>query len=375
MNIRELSSSTRSRAPSRPRPRDPLTSQNEKQAAEPRTAVLHDYSQHESHTARPQRRSSSASSSPKAGAGRRRSPKLELAGWLRAQRSIPGGSAGGSQRRCGALSSPAGSPRAWVQRSIPGGSPAPIPGVEPPLGRCGRRGALSGGVVSGMRSKAAPMAVVVVALVGSACGGGGNGGGSIVAVPAEAPAGRCAEHVSQGVYEWERCAWETYRESAEHNRALSAADADALIALVWRQVEVEGKPADPPTSALVPRNTGCTVGLTVGCYDREAHHIDRSDPFTRTLLHEVAHALTRDHPETEECRQAAGGSHIDRGPPEGHTAWLAFAHNARCSHGDVFRCVADRLFTEYAGIPPRASAAPSRPARPTRPPPPNRPAR
>ncbi len=172
--------------------------------------------------------------------------------------------------------------------------------------------------------------VVAVALAGSACGSGDGG----VVVPAEAPAGRCAEHISFGVYEWESCAWEPYRESADHNRALSDADADAFIGRIWREVEVEGKPATPPTSALVPRDIACGSSIFLGCYDWDNHHIDRSDPFTTTLLHEVAHALTRDHPSMEECPPTVAGHPY-----------------ATCSHGDIFRCVADRLFTDYAGIP------------------------
>ncbi len=212
------------------------------------------------------------------------------------------------------------------------------------------------------------LAVVVVALVlvGSACGNDDGGG---IVVPAEAPLGRCAEHVSQGVYDWELCAWGPYRESPEHNRALSDADADALIGLIWEEVEVEGKPAAPPTSALVPRNTGCPTGSSiVGCYDQAAHHIARSDPFAETLLHEVAHALIRDHPSIEQCRQAAGGLQIDQGEPEDHRTALANSQYTRCSHSDLFRCVADHLFTEYAGIPSAGvcGIAPASPGEPGR---------
>ncbi len=162
-------------------------------------------------------------------------------------------------------------------------------------------------------------------------------GAVLILVPADAPEGRCAEHVSRGGYAWENCAWEQYRDNPEHNRALSNADADALIGVIWEEVEVEGKPAAPPTSALVPANaTACAAGggVVVGCYDFEAHHIARSDAFTETLLHEVAHALMRDHPSIAECDQAAFDSELQR-----------------CFHNDVFRCVADHLFTEYAGIP------------------------
>ncbi len=211
---------------------------------------------------------------------------------------------------------------------------------------------------------------MALVLAGSACGSGGGG----VVVPAEAPAGRCAGSVSQGVYEWERCAWEPYRESADHNGAFSEAEAGALIARIWREVEVEGKPAAPPTSALVPRGTACPAGsLVLGCYDQAAHHIAYSDSFPETLLHEVAHALLRDHPQTEKCRevfrQAAGGRPIDQGPPEDDAAAFANSEYTRCSHGDFFRCVADRLFTDYAGIPSAGvcGTTPARPASPASP--------
>ena len=162
-------------------------------------------------------------------------------------------------------------------------------------------------------------------------------GAVLIEVPADAPEGRCAEQASRGGYAWENCAWEPYRDNPEHNRALSDADADALIGVIWEEVEVEGKPADPPTSALVPTNaaTACALGgVVLGCYDFEAHHITRSDAFTETLLHEVAHALMRDHPSVAECDQATFDSELQG-----------------CFHNDVFRCVADHLFTEYAGIP------------------------
>ena len=163
------------------------------------------------------------------------------------------------------------------------------------------------------------------------------GGAVLIEVPDDAPEGRCAEHVSRGGYAWENCAWEPYRDNPEHNWAILDADADALIGLIWEEVEVEGKPASPPTSALVPANAAAACahgGVVMGCYDFNAHHITRSDAFTETLLHEVAHALMRDHPSIAECGQAAFDSEFQR-----------------CNHNDVFRCVADHLFTEYAGIP------------------------
>ena len=163
------------------------------------------------------------------------------------------------------------------------------------------------------------------------------GSAVLIEVPDDAPEGRCAEHVSRGGYAWENCAWEPYRDNPEHNWAILDADADALIGLIWEEVEVEGKPASPPTSALVPANAAAACahgGVVMGCYDFNAHHITRSDAFTETLLHEVAHALMRDHPSIAECGQAAFDSEFQR-----------------CNHNDVFRCVADHLFTEYAGIP------------------------
>ena len=163
-------------------------------------------------------------------------------------------------------------------------------------------------------------------------------GAVLIEVPDDAPEGRCAEHVSRGGYAWENCAWEPYRENPAHNWVIVDADADALIGLIWEEVEVEGKPAAPPTSALVPANatTACAPagGFIVGCYDFEAHHIARSDVFTETLLHEVAHALMRDHPSIAECDQAVFDTEFQR-----------------CNHNDVYRCVADHLYTKYAGIP------------------------
>ena len=158
-----------------------------------------------------------------------------------------------------------------------------------------------------------------------------------IIVQRQAPNGVCAGEISKGVYQWEQCAWVAYREDNEHHKALSNPEADELIARIWAEVDVEGKPAAPPTSELVPAGSQCaattTTGVTIGCYQPATHHIRRLDSFNDTLLHEVAHALVAGHPSLADCADAVSND----------------AYQA-CVHNDIFRCVADYLYVTYAGI-------------------------
>ena len=159
-----------------------------------------------------------------------------------------------------------------------------------------------------------------------------------ITVPVESPGGRCAAEISRGIYHWERCAWFDFRENPDYHTALSNEEAEELIQRIWDGVDVEGKPAEPPTSELVPAGSDCATadssGIIIGCYSRDDHHIRRLDSFNDTLLHEVTHALVSRHPTVSQCLQLASND----------------AYQA-CVHNDIFRCVADQLYVRYAGIP------------------------
>lgn len=152
------------------------------------------------------------------------------------------------------------------------------------------------------------------------------------------PSGRCAHTIASGLYGWERCAWDDFWENRNYNYPLSDAEGQALVERIWAEVDVEGKPANPPTSELVPAGSTCATavegGVIVACYQHTKHHIRRLDSFLQTLLHEAAHALVALHPSIQAC-QAYSDTH---------------EYNA-CTHNDVFRCAADHLFVRYAGIP------------------------
>ncbi|MCQ3806118.1 MAG: S-layer homology domain-containing protein [Acidimicrobiaceae bacterium] len=159
-----------------------------------------------------------------------------------------------------------------------------------------------------------------------------------ITVPVESPGGRCAAEISRGIYHWERCAWFDFRENPDYHTALSNEEAEELIQRIWDGVDVEGKPAEPPTSELVPAGSDCATvdssGFIIGCYSRNDHHIRRLDSFNDTLLHEVTHALVSRHPTVSQCLQLASND----------------AYQV-CVHNDIFRCVADQLYVRYAGIP------------------------
>ena len=151
-------------------------------------------------------------------------------------------------------------------------------------------------------------------------------------------AGRCSAELSGGIYDWEQCAWSGFLEKPQFHKALSDAQADELIGRIWHEVQVEGKPAEAPTSELVPAGSECAVptatGVIIGCYSRADHNIRRLDSFNDTLLHEVAHALVGGHPTVLPC-----------------AAILTNDAYQTCVHNDIFRCVTDYLYVRYAAIP------------------------
>jgi len=169
-----------------------------------------------------------------------------------------------------------------------------------------------------------------------------------ITVPAGVPVGRCADAISDGIYNWEECAWEGYWDNPDYNYSLSDKEAGELIKRIWAEVDLEGKPSTLPTTALVPAGSECATHSVIGCYRSGRHHIDRLDAFLRTLLHETAHALAVRHPSLSPCR-ALSDQH---------------EYNA-CTHNDLFRCAADYLYMRYAGIPPAGvcGTAPELPAR------------
>ena len=160
-----------------------------------------------------------------------------------------------------------------------------------------------------------------------------------IAVPQAVPSGRCAHTIANGPYDWERCAWAGYWEDRMYNHSLSDGEGRALIAKIWAEVVAEGKPTDPPTSELVPAGSTCATavaeGVITACYQPGSHHIRRLDSFLQTLLHETAHALVALHASVQACQRYSD--------PHDYNA---------CVHNDIFRCVSDHLYVQYAGIPP-----------------------
>lgn len=166
-----------------------------------------------------------------------------------------------------------------------------------------------------------------------------TGVGDPITVPETRARGRCADTIARDIYEWEFCAWQNFRESDKHNYPLSDSEAAELISRVWAEVYVEGKPANAPTSELAPPGVVCAApieggGFTIGCYQRAENHIRRTDALLDTLLHELAHALVRDHPSIAECSTVSGTNQY-----------------RICIANDIFRCVADHLYVTYANIP------------------------
>lgn len=166
-----------------------------------------------------------------------------------------------------------------------------------------------------------------------------TGVGNPITVPETLARGRCADTISEDIYEWEFCAWQQFREIERHNYPLSDSEAAALINRVWAEVHVEGKPAEAPTSELSPPGVVCAApikggGFHIGCYQRAENHIRRTDALLDTLLHELAHALVRDHPSIAECSDVTGTNEY-----------------RVCLANDIFRCVADHLYVTYAEIP------------------------
>ncbi|MDE0236083.1 MAG: hypothetical protein OXN95_02525 [bacterium] len=152
------------------------------------------------------------------------------------------------------------------------------------------------------------------------------------------PSGRCAHTIASGSFEWERCAWDGFWDNRIYNHSLSEADGQSLVEKIWAEIDVEGKPATPPTSEVAPAGATCATavegGVIVACYQHSSHHLRRLDSSLQTILHETAHALVALHPSIQACQ-----THSD---PRVYDA---------CVHNDVFRCAADHLFVRYAGIP------------------------
>ena len=157
-----------------------------------------------------------------------------------------------------------------------------------------------------------------------------------ISVLASRPSGRCAELLPVGVYEWEICAWRGYRND-DYNPSLSELEAQDLINLIWAELDIPGKHRQPPTNHLDPSDTHCSTpaGEPTSCYEVGRHHIRRIEADVQTLLHETAHALAANAPLSQACWNI-----YDDGE---HTI---------CSHHDLFRCAADYLYQEYAGLPP-----------------------
>ena len=154
---------------------------------------------------------------------------------------------------------------------------------------------------------------------------------TVISVPQAVPEGLCAYAIPSGVYAWEQCIWRDYRENLDFNQVVSDAEARALAKKIWAEVETPGKPESPPTMAIVPAGSQCAMVDTIGCYISPDHHIRRLDSFKEVLLHELAHALIANSPQVKACDFAAD-------------------YNA-CVHGDLFRCVANHLYMEYANLP------------------------
>lgn len=181
--------------------------------------------------------------------------------------------------------------------------------------------------------------VIDTHIVPGGCSGGvpSNTKGRI-SVPQAPPSGRCAHSIADGTYDWEECAWDGYWDDRNYNHSLSDSEGQSLIERIWVEVNVEGKPAQPPTSELVPAGSTCATavegGIIIACYQHSRHHIRRLDSFLQTLLHETAHALVALHPSIQACQ-------VHSAPNDYNT----------CVHNDIFRCVSDHLNVHYAGIP------------------------
>ena len=175
---------------------------------------------------------------------------------------------------------------------------------------------------------------------------------------AGAPSGRCAHTLraevidnvdAMGWYEWELCAWSGFR-SDGRDPILPEAEAQALVDRIWAEIEVEeNSKAGAPPIVVVGSDHPCLI-WAVGCYSSSQscridcyvweHHINlRLDAPKKTVLHETAHALVEGHPTMRACDEQW------REDPSGE------GHHA-CLHGDIFRCAAERLYHQYAGIPP-----------------------
>ena len=136
-------------------------------------------------------------------------------------------------------------------------------------------------------------------------------------------AGRCAPAVVMGIYDWEGCAW-----GVSDDPEMSRSEMTAMVAKVWSETKARGKPTDPPNLT-----EGYCSDEALGCYLGRSHTIQLAQGFTlRTLLHELAHALTSGADEHGAC--------VDD--------WTH--RRPGCWHGDLYRCAADALYVRYADI-------------------------
>ena len=135
-------------------------------------------------------------------------------------------------------------------------------------------------------------------------------------------AGRCAPAVVMGIYDWEGCAW-----GVSDDPEMSRSKMTAMVANVWSETKARGKPTDPPNLT-----EGYCGDEALGCYLASSHTIQLTRGFTlRTLLHELAHALTSGADEHRACTDD----------------WTH--RRPECWHGDLYRCAADALYVRYAG--------------------------
>ncbi|MCQ3815242.1 MAG: S-layer homology domain-containing protein [Acidimicrobiia bacterium] len=161
-----------------------------------------------------------------------------------------------------------------------------------------------------------------------------------ITVPPEYPSGRCVSEIPKGVYEWEGCAWNDYRDNPEFNKEVTVIDAKNLMHRIWAEVYVEQKVECCLSVELDPDSKVCGMNAT-GCAVYDSHnylHIILIKNRLTVLLHETAHLLLVEHKSILDCEQDA--------TPENEKKIRRV-----CRHGDIFRCVADYLYVEYAGIP------------------------
>lgn len=154
-----------------------------------------------------------------------------------------------------------------------------------------------------------------------------------IIVPVSSPAGHCASLIStEDVYAWETCALDLARVAGVSISNFDHLEAVSLAERIWVEVSLVGKPALPPEidTQLNGMECGTDPGIT-GCYLLGAHRLIRHSLDGYTLLHELAHALTSEHPTVSDCVNS-----IDVGI---------------CAHNDIFRCAAQYLYTTYAGMP------------------------